>query len=197
MKNRLFIVASVLFLAGVPTLVMAKSPDTAVVTSVNATPSPIISAEVLGTTTKKVEYLLPYPGVLLDNPLYFLKQLRDVILERLIVDPIRKVEFYILQADKFINMAVYLFDKGKTVLMGKAVQLAEKNISLAVSSATTLKTSGVAIPARVIDRLETATAKYVEVLEELLVKVDASQKEIITNALTNIKKLQGELSKLK
>lgn len=197
MKKSVFILVFLFLATRAQTAVLAKVPNTAVVSSVTATPSPIISGEVLGTTTKKIEYLLPYPGILFDNPLYFLKQFRDIVLERLIVDPIRKVEFYILQADKFVNMAVYLADKGKIAPVGKAVGLAQKNITTAVSNLSTLKASRVAVPARVIDRLETATAKYAEVLEELLAKVDASQKEAITNALTNIKKLQGELPKLK
>ena len=46
------------------------------------------------TTETTVKYELPYPGILPDNPLYFLKQIRDWIMERLITDPLKKIEFY-------------------------------------------------------------------------------------------------------
>ncbi|MBI3576483.1 hypothetical protein HY086_00365, partial [Candidatus Gottesmanbacteria bacterium] len=62
----------------------------------------------------KVEYLLPYPGILPDNPLYFLKAARDKIIEFLIADPVRKAEFYILQSDKRLGMTSMLLEKGNT-----------------------------------------------------------------------------------
>lgn len=197
-KQKLFVSGFLFAVFLFPSTAFAKSPAREAIPVV-AMPSPVISGEVLGTMTvkKKVDYLLPYPGMLLDSPLYVLKQLRDIILERLIVDPIRKGEFYILQADKFVNMAVYLASQGKMPAVGKAVTLAEKNITVAVNSLVALKGNGLAIPARVTDRLENALAKYIEVLTEVLAKVDASQKDIITNTLMNLKKLQGELPKLK
>jgi hypothetical protein len=56
-------------------------------------------------------YDLPYPGLLPDHPLYFLKMLRDKIIGFFISDPIKKAEFDILQADKRLNGAIYLFYK--------------------------------------------------------------------------------------
>lgn len=62
---------------------------------------------------KSVEYELPYPGILPDNPLYFLKAARDRIVGFLISDPLKKAEFNLLQGDKRLNSAVFLFKKGK------------------------------------------------------------------------------------
>lgn len=70
--------------------------------------SATISAE------NKSVYSLPYPGLLPDNPLYFVKALRDKIIEILTSDPIKKADFYLLQADKRVNEGQMLFDKGKT-----------------------------------------------------------------------------------
>ena len=46
-----------------------------------------------------IDYALPYPGILIDHPLYFLKNIRDLIMERIITEPGKKVEFAILQSD--------------------------------------------------------------------------------------------------
>ena len=199
MNHRSSLIGFCLLAASVisPTVVFAKVTDATPV-EVVVSPSPIISGEVLGTAVvKKVDYLLPYPGLLLDSPLYFLKHLRDIILEKLIVDPIRKSEFYILQTDKFVSMALYLGDKGNAQGVGKAITLAQKNITLAVNNLLALKGSGVAIPATVTDKLQNATAKYIEVLTELQAKVDASQKDVISGFISAVKTLQGELPKLK
>lgn len=62
-----------------------------------------------------MEYALPYPGILPDHPLYVFKKIRDAILEFLIVDPVRKAEFYILQADKRLAMALAYAQKDRSV----------------------------------------------------------------------------------
>jgi hypothetical protein len=67
-------------------------------------------------TPQPVNYTLPYPGILPDHPLYFVKQLRDTVLSLLISNPVRKVKFYILMADKHLSMGVVLKEKGKPEL---------------------------------------------------------------------------------
>jgi len=61
-----------------------------------------------------VDYALPYPGILPDNPLFFVKRLRDTILIQLISNPVRKAEFHQLLADKYHSMGEVLLEKGKT-----------------------------------------------------------------------------------
>lgn len=65
-----------------------------------------------GSAMVNVEYVLPYPGMLSDNPLYVIKALRDKITEILMADPSKKAEFYLLTADKRLNEGILLFDKG-------------------------------------------------------------------------------------
>lgn len=56
----------------------------------------------------KVNYELPYPGILPDNPIYFLKAIRDRLVSYLINDPLKKAEFDLLTSDKKANGASYL-----------------------------------------------------------------------------------------
>ena len=67
-------------------------------------------------TASPVDYTLPYPGLLPDHPLFFVKQLRDKILLLLITNQNRRVEFYQLMADKYVNMAVFLAQEKKATL---------------------------------------------------------------------------------
>ncbi len=198
MINRLVSIAMLLTVLALPHAALAKAPNApAPVVSVAPLVTPDISGEVLGIMKEKVNYVLPYPGILMDNPLYFLKRFRDQILEKLIADPIRKSEFYILQADKFVNMGIFANDQNKPTLVGNSVTQAEKYMEQAVNGLLAIKKNGIAIPGSVIDRLEKSIAKHIEVLEELLTKVAASQKDAVASALTAVKKLQAELPKLK
>lgn len=74
---------------------------------------------------EEVNYELPYPGLLPDNPLYFLRIIRDKTVGFLISDPFKKAEFDLLQADKRLNAGIYLFN---------SALLNEKKIKLAIST---------------------------------------------------------------
>jgi len=54
----------------------------------------------LDTRKQSIDYTLPYPGLLPDNPLYPLKMIRDRIILFLINDSAKRTEYYLLQADK-------------------------------------------------------------------------------------------------
>jgi hypothetical protein len=75
---------------------------------------------------KKVIYELPYAGILPDNPLYFLKQVRDVVLEFTTRDQMKKSEMLLLSSDKKVHMAQLLSKKGKSKLVIDVLDNAEK-----------------------------------------------------------------------
>lgn len=62
---------------------------------------------------EEVNYELPYPGLLPDSPLYFLRIIRDKTVGFLISDPFKKAEFDLLQADKRLNAGIYLFNSAR------------------------------------------------------------------------------------
>lgn len=57
------------------------------------------------------EYVLPYPGMLPDNPFYFIKTIRDTVVLFLITDPSKKADFNLLQASKRFQAGVFLMKK--------------------------------------------------------------------------------------
>lgn len=71
-----------------------------------------------------IDYELPYPGILPDNPLYILKVARDHIVSFLISGPLKKAEFNLLQSDKRLAGGLSLFIKDKN-----KIRLAESTIS--------------------------------------------------------------------
>lgn len=180
MKTRaiLFILALFLLIISFPRLSFAVSA-----------PSPVLE--------KKQEYLLPFPGILPDHPLYFFKQVRDGILDRLIVDPLRKAEFHVLQADKRLNMGKVLIEQGKGTLAETTISKGEKYMERAVSGLTAFKSTGRPVPASLVDRLTRSMEKHVEVLDGLITSTTGSDQAGLIGTLEFVKKLQSEAEKLK
>lgn len=183
----LFLAASLIAFAALPAQVIAVAPR---VQSAAITPLAQFEAP-------KIEYALPYPGILPDHPLYFLKQIRDRILDWLIVDPVKKTEFYILQADKRLSMGIVLTNDKKNILAETTISKGEKYMNNAVSAVTSFKADGKLITGNLIDRLDKSLAKHKEVLEELIAKESGAPKAGLTASLQLVVKLQQDIAKLK
>lgn len=145
-----------------------------------------------------VQYDLPYPGMLPNNPLYVLKQARDWILDKLIADPIKKTEFYILQGDKRLAMGLTLSASGNGVLSEQVISKGEKYMNNAVATLLTLKAQGKDVPAYLLDHLTLSLAKHAEVVTgEIATTTDASIKAGLTGSLDLVSTLQTQVQKLK
>ncbi len=64
----------------------------------------------------RVNYELPYPGMLPDNPFYIFKVVRDGIIKRLINDDMKMAKFSLLNAEKRMFAGRLLADKNKEKL---------------------------------------------------------------------------------
>lgn len=146
---------------------------------------------------EKSHYVLPFPGLLPDHPLYFLKNFRDFLLDKLIVDPIRRSEFYLLQADKKLAMTIAFIEMGNISRAQDVLTKSGKHMEQSVAGLVNLKTQGKGVPGYVIDRITSSLVKHEEVLGEILQKMQGKQIENFTSALALIKTLQGEAGKLK
>lgn len=195
MKLSRFTTLIVLFsvlLFGSPALVAAVSP----------TPNPQMKEATTGAQAAELQggaasdYVLPYPGILPDHPLYNLKRLRDYILDRLIVDPVRKAEFHILQADKRLNMGIFLTTKGNATLAEESISKGEKYMHRAVFGLLEVKSSGKLPPAHIVERLEKSLEKHLEVLSEMVENAGEPQKSALAGSLELVASLRQEIPKL-
>lgn len=140
-----------------------------------------------------IEYLLPYPGILPDHPLYFLKVLRDKILDLLIKDPIKKIEFNLLMADKRLNMGIFLMEKGKPSLAEVTVSKGEKYFLKASEGIKKAKEKGREPSQELLEKIKKASLKHKEVILELLEKAPDEQKVGFNSSLELVKKIQEKL----
>lgn len=146
---------------------------------------------------KAVDYQLPYPGLLPDSPLYFLKAARDRIVDFLISDPLKKADFYLLQADKRLNSGVYFFKIGKSKynLAESAISKGENYFGKAIAKAREAKGQGMDI-ADISRRLLDASKKHQEVLMDLEKNADSKIKGSLKSLLKRVDGFEKEAASL-
>ena len=147
---------------------------------------------------KKVEYQLPYPGLLPDSPLYFLKMVRDRIVGFLISDPLKKAEFDLLAADKRLNAGIYLLnkDKSKSALAYSTISKGENYFEEAIKNVREAKKQGMDTN-DIIRRLSDSSYKHQEVLTMLRKKAPKELKESFMSLEKRAKDLRKQVESLK
>lgn len=124
-----------------------------------------------------VEYQLAWPGILPDNRIYKLKVLRNKIIEKMIISPVKKVEFDLLMADKTIYASKLLVEKGEITLALDTALKGENYYSMLVQHYNHAKLLGKKIPAVLDKKITLAAVKHQEVFKELENKVKGKDKE--------------------
>lgn len=127
-------------------------------------------------TPPPVEYTLPYPGLLPNHSFYFLKRARDNVMGFLTSNPLKKAEFFLLQADKQVEATYMLWeqDRKNTAMMFMTFKEAEQHFHAAIDETVAAKKQGMDIH-DMHQRLTLANLKYLErgeVIENSLGKED-------------------------
>lgn len=141
----------------------------------------IIHASQLNNTN----YILPYPGILPDHPLYPLKVIRDKVYDFLLRDLVKKTEFKLLMADKRFFMGIMLMDKGKPELSEQTISKGSKYFEEAVLILYKAEQEGREVSI-VRHKLIDASKKYQEI-------ITAYQKTTATHVTSG---LQGSLDRV-
>ncbi len=141
----------------------------------------------------EINYELPYPGLLPDSPLYFLRVIRDKTVGFLISDPLKKSEFDLLQADKRLNAGIYLFNKNKISLSSSTISKAENYFGESLDQLGQAKMEG-----RNIDdmesRLKNALKKHKQELDYLVTKVSANFRQSFEKEQQRISNFEERLN---
>jgi hypothetical protein len=124
----------------------------------------------------EVDYVLPYPGILPDNKLYFLKMLRDKIWGLLIFDEAKKIDWLVLMGDKRLAAGKVLIDTGKVNLGVSTILKGEKYMSEAMEKAEIVKEKNVNIYDQ-LEKLRKALLKHREILGEEIEKIRGEERE--------------------
>jgi len=126
-----------------------------------------------------IDYPLPYPGILPNNPLYPIKMIRDKIVLLIIVDPYKKAKFNLLQSDKRIQAAIFLVkeDKKNGKLAVTTIEKGENYFHDAVFEAASLKKQGQDI-GRFLDNLNNSASKHLLLMTGLQESLPSEKEEL-------------------
>ncbi len=145
---------------------------------------------------EKVAYELPYPGILPDHPLYFLKAARDRITDWLTRDSFKKAQLYLLYSDKRIAMVQPLVKKGKTTLAISTFSKGEKYFLKIPKILIEAKKQGSSPPPGFVEKLKLANSKHKEVAESLLKELPQGVSSPIIEIIRLNEEIKSQLEKL-
>ena len=172
------------------------TPTTMMEKTVASTPG-VMQDQTTTPAAPQVEYTLAYPGMLPDNPLYFLKRFRDWVMDLLIADPARKIDFYVLQSDKDLAAAVMLAAKAEGNLTATMILEASMYMNKAVTGVSALKAQGQQVSVYTMDNLQKSLAKHEEVLTNLTASVTGATQTIVSDAVKKVDTWEAEMAKFK
>jgi len=144
------------------------------ISALNSQPTPLGTANLSPSPTPvKIDYYLPYPGMLPDHFLYSVKMARDKLKLVLTFDQKKKTETYLLYADKRLNAAKFLVEGNKVAMGVTTASKAGKYLEQAYNSANKLSEDGENM-AEFWVKLATAASKHEEVLNDLTGRIDVN-----------------------
>lgn len=161
-------------------------------------PVGVMNESSLSAKNKSVEYALPYPGLLSDSPLYFLKVLRDKFQEVFISSPAIKADFYLLQADKRLYEGRLLFDKGisKYSLSESTISKAENYFEKGISQLQTAKNQKLDVNS-LIQKYRLSSSKHEEVIRDMIGKSSGDVKSGLSYSQKRVLQLRKTLTEFK
>ena len=137
-------------------------------TPVLLTPTPIVTP---------IAYDLPYPGILPDHPLYFLKVFRDKLVDIFTSDSQKRVEFLLLMADKRIAMGQLLIDKGNIDLGKSTISKGEKYFLRATEALSVLEKANSESAGKLREKLLAAYKKHQQIIDGIYTKFDDNEQK--------------------
>lgn len=156
----------------------------------------ITQSQSLNIDEPEVVYPLPYPGILTDHPLYFIKQMRDSILVFTTRDNAKKAQLYLHLSDKHMAIALELAQKSKGDLSKKELINAENYFLEIPPVLREAKEQGSSSSADFVSKLQQSNAKHKEVITEVMKKVSDSDVETFKTILDKNNQAQKEIQKL-
>lgn len=136
------------------------------------------------TTETKVDYYLPYPGILPDHPLYWLKMVRDRVQLWLATDSLQRAEKLLLYADKRLGAGWALVEGNKPDLGITTITKAEKYLEQAVNLAQKLGEGEKEVKFKT--KLAKAVKKHEEVLSLIKEKTEGGEGEEANQLLEEV-----------
>ena len=149
------------------------------------------------TLPQQIDYQLPYPGLLPDNPLYFLKEIRDNVTAFFLSKPLDKAEFDLLQSDKNVEASYLLVtqEQGKGDLAWATFTQGQDDFDQAIIQTTSAKKQGYSTQ-DISKRLYLSNQKHEQLLHALIQETNQQSSQTGKNELDRIGAFTKEIKAL-
>jgi hypothetical protein len=137
-----------------------------------------------------VEYNLPYPGLLPDSPIYFLKVARDNLVLTFIREEKQKAFYYLFLSDKRLATGQALVNNNQKSLGAVTVLKSQEYFRWAVDLAVKINNQ------ELTEKLVVAGVKHQEVLAQMMAKGDKNSLDNLQKAYTLAQEDQERVRKL-
>ena len=144
----------------------------------------------------KNDYTFVFPGILPDNPLYFLKAARDKFVSILISDHLKRAEFDLLASDKRLVAATILLNKNQDELGITTLSKSNNYMEQVLSNLSTSKKMGQTIDT-VLHNTEMSIRKHGEELAKVKRHVNPKYMQAFNAELKRLSKLEKSASNLR
>lgn len=167
------------------------APMVSVQRAVSPSPSP------QPTPPAKMEYFLPYPGMLPDHPFYIFKVTRDRIVMIFTKDQHQLISLYVLLADKRLAMGQALVAKGKAELAATTISKGEKYLLRAVDTLRELEDADRTPDVGLVNAVARSVNKHEEVVQELVKEVSGEAASSMGLSLQNAQEAGKQLKEFR
>ena len=176
LKKAILVVAVLIFAGGIliASVLRTSAQTPSAENSPQISPSP--------QEVEKVDYFLPYPGILPGHFLYPIKMIRDKILLFLTTEPLKRGERLLHYADKRIEAARLLAENGRQSLAVTTATKAEKYLERAINQEKEARAKGKKTHPFLVE-LSKASLKHQQVLLEIKGKTSSVEQSVIDSLL--------------
>lgn len=143
--------------------------------------------------SSEIKYQLAYPGILPDNKFYIFKAIRDKIIERLITNPVKKIEYDLLMADKTIYASQLLADKGNIPLAKKTVLKGEHYFTILVTDYKWAYWKHEKIPVELNSKIKLASKQHQKVFKSIAQKLNYEDRKVFEEVIKFSQRNTSEL----
>ena len=127
----------------------------------------IVSPDSTDIKPSRIQYKLPYPGILPGHPLYIFKAFRDKILDWSTRDLGKKAELILLLSDKRLSMAYFLAKNNNGKLAINTLSKGEKYLEKIPQLMADMKNQGSAAETGFIAKAKLSSLKHREMIGEI------------------------------
>ena len=145
---------------------------------------------------ENVSYDIPYPGILPDNPLYFLKAVRDNLIGYLITDSVKKAEYNLLQSDKRLAASQKLLEEGKINLSVTTLSKSGNYFYNAIEKAADAKNKGQDANL-ILDKLLQASKKHQKIIFEMTQSLKGDKQKMYVSFQERARLFQKKVEQIK